>query len=94
MTAASIRSTEGRRSQASDVETGRALRIRLGETGEATSLSTYLTRMGFSTTLVDDDTIEVAPISPINRDYDNCTMQAYVRAWHELHIDAEIKLIT
>jgi len=70
----------------------RVLRIRLGETRLVPSLANHLARMGFTTTSVADDTIEVTPMAPVNADYDNCTMRAYFRAWHKLHSDVEVEL--
>ena len=70
------------------------LRIRLGEPGLLTILSNYLVRMGFNTSTVADDTIEVTPISPVSPEYDSCTMRAYFRTWHDRHADVAAELGT
>ena len=69
-----------------------ALRIRLSDAGLVPALSSHLTRMGFTVELLADDTIEVTPISPVNSDYDDCTMRAYVRAWQERNTQVEAEL--
>ena len=65
------------------------LRIRLSDAGLVPALSSHLTRMGFTVELLADDTVEVTPVSPVNSDYDDCTMRAYVRAWQERNTQVE-----
>ena len=69
------------------------LRIRLSDAGLVPALSSHLARMGFTVELLADDTVEVTPISPVNPDYDDCTMRAYVRAWQAHNADVEAELI-
>ena len=92
VTASTIESHEQPALEERGARTPCVLRIRLSDAGLVPALSSHLTRMGFTVVLVADDTVEVIPISPVNFDYDDCTMRAYVRAWQERNTQVEAEL--
>jgi hypothetical protein len=92
MTTGSIESLEQSELELRGARTLSVLRIRLSDAGLVPALSSFLSRMGFNTATVADDTIEVEPISPVSPSYDACTMRAYFRSWHARHAQVEAKL--
>ena len=94
MTPSTIESHEQPALKDSPARTPCVLRIRLSDAGLVPALSSYLVRMGFTVGLLTDDTVETTPISPVNADYDDCTMRAYVRAWQARNTEVEAELTT
>ncbi len=94
MTPSSIESREQPALKDYPARTPCVLQVRLSDAGLVPALSSHLMRMGFTVGLLTDDTVEVTPISPVNADYDDCTMRAYVRAWQARNREVEAEFGT